>query len=259
MEGALLKDQDFGFCVNDCVAFKVEMTVFGELETLSGADGELIERLNNYSLEQSMLQLLQQPVHSDVSFLLGADGEPPEVIPAHKCVLLARSPVFYAMFSHHMQEEVSGQIRVTDVTVPVMREVLHFMYTGQRSTAEIDPEDLFRVAVKYQIPGLVAQCEEHFVSQMSVESVVSLLEMADVYGAQHLKLKCMQFIAQHAGRIVQQRAFHDLDGLLRRDVVRLIEAVGKRRGCGGSGVGGGGVGGAGSEKERRFANSCAIM
>jgi speckle-type POZ protein len=251
METSLLRDPDFGFCVNDCVSFKVEMTVYGDLEVVPCPDTDLVERLHTHSLEQSMYQLLQQPVHSDVTFIVGPDHER---IPAHKCVLMARSPVFYAMFSHPLQEELVGEIHITDVAVPVLREVLHFMYAGQRSLAVVEQEDLFRVAVKYQIPGLVAQCEEYFIARMSVDSVLAMLEMADVFGAQHLKLKCMQYIAHNATSVVSQRAFRDLDELLLRDVHRLIDAVNKRKGRGGSGAGG-----ACGEKERRFSNSCAIM
>jgi speckle-type POZ protein len=225
MDASLLDDPDFGFRVLDVVTFKVEMTVYGELEHTTVTETEMAQRAPNYSLEHSMHQLLQHPTHSDVHFVVGAERV---VIAAHKCILMARSAVFYAMFSHEMNEELAGEIVVPDVEVTVLREMLNFLYTGQRTAAEVSQGDLFRVAVKYQLPGLIAQCEEHFIAQLSVDTAVPLLEMADTFGAQQLKIRCMQFIAQHAASITSQSAYQDLDELLLRDVNRLIDAGHKR-------------------------------
>ena len=253
IESSLLADPDYGFRVNDSVIFKVEMTVFGDLEILSSGLVELDDRMSNSSLEMSMQQLFEHPTHSDVTFLVG----PQELsIPAHKCVLMARSPVFYAMFSHNMKEELVGEVRVPDVEFAVMKEVLHYLYTGQRLNEEVEQislEELFYAAVKYQIPGLVSMCEQYFIAQMSVDTVVSLLSMADTFGAQGLKLKCMQFIAQNSTTVLQQQSFHELDAVLLEDVHRLIAVFTKRKGCG---AGGAPVVAHVVERERR---SCAIM
>jgi hypothetical protein len=248
MEASLLRDPDFGFCIDDCVTFKVEITVYGDLEVVGGGEQVGGVGTEDSTLERSMFELLHFPTHSDVSFVVGDERM---VIPAHKCILMTRSPVFYAMFSHAMQEELSGSVCVPDIPVPVMREVLHYTYTGRRADTEISPLELFHAAVKYQIPGLIAECERHFLARMNDDTVVGLLEMADAVGAQHLKVSCMQYIAQNASVIVQKQSFHELDEPLLRDVNRLIALVNKRKGCGSAAVP--------VERERRFGNPCTIM
>jgi hypothetical protein len=248
MEASLLRDPDFGFCIDDSVTFKVEITVYGDLEAVGSCEQTGGVGAEDSTLERSMFELLHFPTHSDVSFIVGAERV---VVPAHKCILMARSPVFYAMFSHEMQEELGGEVCVPDIPVPVMREVLHYAYTGQREDAEIPPLELFHAAVKYQIPGLIAESERYFLTRMDVDTVVGLLEMADGVGAQHLKVSCMQYIAQNASVIVQKQSFHELDEPLLRDVNRLITLVNKRKGCGSGAVP--------VERERRFGNVCTIM
>jgi speckle-type POZ protein len=250
MEASLLRDPDFGFCIDDAVIFKVEITVYGDLEVVGSGEQTSGTGAEDSTLARSMFELLHFPTHSDVSFVVGAERV---VIPAHKCILMARSPVFYAMFSHEMQEELGGEVCVPDIPVPVMREMLHHTYTGQRADTEVPPLELFHAAVKYQIPGLIAECERYFLTRMDVDTVVGLLEMADGVGAQHLKISCMQYIAQNASAVVQKRSFHELDEPLLRDVNRLITLVNKRKGCGGSGAV------PAVERERRFGNACTVM
>ena len=266
----MLRDPDYGFCTDESVTFKVEITVYGELEVANvPLCNEKLTQTKNSSLEHCLYQLWIDKTLADITFVVGPTEER---IAAHKCVLMARTPVFYAMFSYDMHEQVYGEVRVPDFEPEVIREMLHFIYTDTRSDTaannnntfsntisnksssnnEVSVEALFRAAAKYQIPGLLAICEQHFVAQMDDESAVSLLQMADTYGAQHLKLKCLQYIAHNSSKIVQRREFGELEEELLGDANRLIEAVNKRKGCGNSSRGS-------AERERRFNSSCIIM
>ena len=49
----------------------------------------------------------------------------------HRCVLMARSPVFKAMLSHNMMESLNGRIIIPDFSLTVVRIMLHFIYSGE--------------------------------------------------------------------------------------------------------------------------------
>ena len=100
---------------------------------------------------------------------------------AHRCVLAARSPVFYAMFSHGMQESERGEVRIPDFEAPVVRELLHFIYTdrlSEDSAVSVSREDLLRIATKYQVQRLMCLCENQLLQQINVDSAAPLLQLA---------------------------------------------------------------------------------
>lgn len=62
--------------------------------------------------------------------------------------LLARSPVFQAMFEHEMEERKHNRVDITDVDHEVLREMLRFIYTGKASNLEKMADDLLAAADK---------------------------------------------------------------------------------------------------------------
>jgi len=245
MNSYMLTDADFGFNTEDSVTFKVEINVYGDLEVTKDS----IVTNKTHTMTQCLQKMLHDPIQPDVSLIVGADEV---VIKAHKCILMARSPVFYAMFSNAMNESICGIVMIPDFEYAVVNDMLNYIYTDAcgtitLSTDQISSQNLFKAAVKYQIPGLISIFEEYFIQQMNNESVLSLLQMADIYGAQHLKLTALQYVAKNASKIVQRKEFNDLDEDLLKDANKLIELVNKRKGCG-----------AVVERERRFNSTCVI-
>jgi hypothetical protein len=209
--------------------FKVEITVYGELEIINIPvyDNKVIEA-KSCSLEQSFFELWNNAILSDVILVVGPDEER---IAAHKCVLMARSPVFYTMFSSEKHDEFSGEVKIPDIEAPELKQMLHFIYTNslmnrQEPTSNVlTMESIFQAATKFQVPGLIALCETYFIAQLTDLSVLPLLQMADSYGAQHLKLKCLQYIVNNSSTILQLREFSELDDGLQCDASKFIKSV----------------------------------
>ncbi len=65
---------------------------------------------------------------SDFTIVVGTNG-----IPVHKCVLLAHSPVFKAMFNHDsIKEAQEKKVIIPDVSIDAMKDFLQFIYTGMK-------------------------------------------------------------------------------------------------------------------------------
>jgi len=74
-----------------------------------------------------MLQLGQGDVLLRVSDESGKISE----FPAHKAILMARSPVFCAMLKHAMKEKEQGVIEIEDTSPSTVAALLKFLYGDQ--------------------------------------------------------------------------------------------------------------------------------
>lgn len=139
MTAIMLQDADYGFAINDSVVFKVEIVVFGELESTSFPP---VSTVNSNvllpSLSRSLRQLLTTGDVADIVINVGSVQ-----LPAHRCILCARSPVFNAMLKHQMSESRTGEIFIDDVEAEVMQECLIFMYTDECSNPMVICCDLY--------------------------------------------------------------------------------------------------------------------
>lgn len=73
--------------------------------------------------------MLEHQVASDVTFLVGhTEGDRQEIC-AHKFMLIARSPVFFAMFCGDLAENSSHPITVPDVEPSAFQQMLRLAYT----------------------------------------------------------------------------------------------------------------------------------
>ena len=122
----------------------------------------------------------------DLTLVVGDDGSHPESILAHRSILCARSPVFYAMLqSREDHEEMKcveawyeivyifhlilhyvhiiigvhdtrrreNTVRIKDIEPTVMKTLLMYIYTDQcsQSALALDADKIMCAAVKYQV------------------------------------------------------------------------------------------------------------
>lgn len=69
--------------------------------------------------------------NSDYVIVVDQDGEQEE-IKVHRMLLESRSPFFRGMLESNMAEAQQGRYVVRDMLAPVVKAVLHFIYTGAR-------------------------------------------------------------------------------------------------------------------------------
>lgn len=234
----------------DAVIFRVEISVFGDLEPCPSVSGVSFNSQPEPGLAKCMKSLLMDDDTADISIVFGNTTN--LRLSAHRCVLKCRSPVFAAMLKSQMSEVSSGIILISDVDHHVMRELMHFMYTDTLSDVTVldaMAESLLSVGCKYQVLGLVMLCENHLAKQLSAENAIIILQLADMYSALKLKDQALQVIAQNALSIMQTKEFNQLDGDLLKEVKSVIDAALRRKGCRGAVEAG----------ERRFATSCMVM
>ncbi|KAJ4793590.1 BTB/POZ and MATH domain-containing protein 2 [Rhynchospora pubera] len=155
-------------------------------------------------LYEELYELLKRKEMTDV--VIEVAGESME---AHRLVLAARSPLFKELITKATPR--SNCIKVNYVTPVVFKVVLHFMYTdalppvnklfdGDSTEGNVDlyglTQEVLVAADEYKLHGLKIICEEKLAKHLSMETVVSSLDLAQHHNCQHLKKICFEFAAK---------------------------------------------------------------
>lgn len=115
---AELLDGKGGFLLDDTCVFEVRL--FFARAASPPRTGATATRCKE-AIGQALAPLLASGALSDVTLVVdGAD------LHAHRVILAARSPVFKAMFAHKMSEALQGTVLISDVSLPVFRELLTY-------------------------------------------------------------------------------------------------------------------------------------
>jgi hypothetical protein len=133
------------------------------------------------------------------------------VVCAHRCVLCSVSPVFRAMFQSEMAESQSGEVLLTDIRPAVMKELLIYMYTAAFSTPDVLDSDIAKelllAASKYDVIGVIQECEESLATSLTVKNLHELKQLADACNCTALKKRCVEFAVKHCPEILMNLSF----------------------------------------------------
>ncbi|XP_035695433.1 kelch-like protein diablo isoform X1 [Branchiostoma floridae] len=123
-------------------------------------------------------------VLTDVTLLV--DGQ---LFPAHRNVLAAASPYFYAMFTGGLHEARQKEVAIHGVDQDIMALLLDFIYTG---TVSLTPDSiqevkaLLQAADLFQIGNLQRACEEWLLRFLTTANCVSLYFLAGTHNCGRL-------------------------------------------------------------------------
>lgn len=135
----------------------------------------------NYIL-QAYSRMFKDDTLKDVKFLIDK-----ETVAAHKFVLMTRSEVFSAMFTHDTQDKNKGLIRIEDTDVKIFKTFLKYLYTDEIEDIEETVDDLLVLADKYYVNDLKVKCEEYISDHLDENNSVDYLIKAYQYNCEHLK------------------------------------------------------------------------
>ena len=130
----------------------------------------------------------------------------------HRIILAGRSPVLKAIFSSDMIENSSRIVNIRDIRPEVVREMLHYIYTGKISIDGVKDEigkDLLGAANQYQLELLKNMCEEKLCSSLEVSRSLELLVLADLHQVSKLRRKALRLVARNMDEIVDTDVYKD--------------------------------------------------
>jgi speckle-type POZ protein len=136
---------------------------------------------------------------TDVSFHVGG-----EIFSAHRLVLATRSPVYRAELYGPMAESKMTSITIQDMEASTFRLLLHYIYHGSLPDVAVKDvcstmaqyQHLLVAADRYMVQGLKKICEDKLSGNgITIDSVVSMLELAEDHVCPKLKAACLDFLA----------------------------------------------------------------
>ena len=172
-------------------------------------------------------QLLAQGLFTDVTFAVED-----ERIPAHRCVLFAKSKYFRNMFASDMREKHQNEIRLSGITPRVFRIVLAYIYTASIEWDVRDWSMTLQVLVAsdmYGLGGLRSVCEKNVELMVSTDNVSTVCRMAHEYGIDNLKSFCISYIIRNFRNVLEHESWQQLlqsdpGGLAMQILRNLVDA-----------------------------------
>ncbi|GBL99079.1 TD and POZ domain-containing protein 4 [Araneus ventricosus] len=159
------------------------------------AEGKITE--NSCALITDLMSLYKDQTLCDVKFQTKTN-----VFPVHSSILIARSPVFRAMFSTDMKEKMKGCVDVSDFNDETIHQLLLYLYTDRLE--ELKWEDIFQLykaADKYAIISLKDQCSLFLKGNLNMENACRTLILSDLHQDEDLKVTAQVFILKKANEI----------------------------------------------------------
>lgn len=145
--------------------------------------------------------------HSDVTFLI----EERRLL-AHRNILAARSDYFRGLLYGSLNESTQKEITL-NVPGGAFKEVLQYMYTGRISLTPMDTEmilEVLHLSHMYGLNALATSICLHLAEVVTMDTVVSLLETAQLFENDILSEACYQLLDKHTADFLQHISFQTL-------------------------------------------------
>ncbi len=122
---------------------------------------------------------------------------------AHQLILSIRSEVFEKMLSQQDQA-LHKTIDILDFDSCTVSSFLKYIYTDQVEITDGSIVELFKMADKYSVHRLREVCESRLVRQVSINTCVELLIVADLHNSSRLKKRCFNVLAGDVATVIAQ-------------------------------------------------------
>jgi len=126
-----------------------------------------------------------------------------------KGILISRSEIFAAMFSHGFAEGETGNLHISDMSPQALREMLRFLYTDKMENANIHAKELLRAANKYNIPRMKLLAEEALCQNLNDETVLEVAKFANVHNGNFAKDFAINCIVSNFGTLIRRSEWTD--------------------------------------------------
>lgn len=189
------------------------------------AEEELRHEIEELKAKLSFLALpspLLNPSTGDL-VLLPADDSSAVPIPAHKHILVSRSPVFKAMLENDMTESRSGTIKISDVSYDTLRAFVDYLYTAEASLDNQMACNLLALGEKYQVKHLKTYCEKYLIAKMNWDKAIANYAFAYQYNCKQLLNAALAVILDNMDCLTQNEYYAELVDSHPRLVVEIYE------------------------------------
>ena len=143
--------------------------------------------------------------------------------PCHRIVLGAQSPVLKRMIIAPMKEKTNSTVRLKYKADIVEKFVKYFYKKDIEEEKEENLGCYMELAEQYDIPHMKKQVEELAISKMSVENMVDMLLLADLYSADTLRKAAEGFILSNKRKVRESLA--EMEKLEKSQLMKIMDIL----------------------------------
>ncbi|XP_057318507.1 speckle-type POZ protein B-like isoform X2 [Microplitis mediator] len=191
------------FLPNNTLTVGIELTIYEDYQTFPT---KFLLDTPQHKITDDLKELYDSKINSDVTLVVGN-----EKFKAHKIILSARSPVFFAMFTHEMKEKKDSEVDIPDIDPEIFNKMLQFIYTDEINNLDIDAVYLLEAADKYQLLNLKSLCEESLPKSVRIDNAIKLMILADLHNANQLFEYVLELILQNIEDVIDTPEYKILE------------------------------------------------
>ena len=186
------------------------------------SDVNEFEKIPEDSLREDLLQLVANPHHSDVSFLVAG-----EIIPGHAC-LISRCPAFRVMFNATFREGREKTVELKDVSSKTFLSFLAYTYgTFVTISSLTDALELLSLADRFLLEPLKDLCGRYITESsgapmglLNHHNIWTVLEIADQCRLDDLRKASIDYIARNFHAVCKSQHLKRFDAATLIDIIQ---------------------------------------
>jgi len=90
------------------------------------------------------------------------------------------------MLKSGLKESKDGVVKIDDVPLHLMKEILRFVYTDKVEDMEKNAVQLLILADKYDIEDLAVVCENYLLEKLTVQNAMEMFDLSHIAGGREL-------------------------------------------------------------------------
>ncbi|KAH0557882.1 hypothetical protein KQX54_012545 [Cotesia glomerata] len=150
------------------------------------------------SMADDYADLFKTKIGSDVVLIVNGRS-----FDAHKTVLMARSSVFSAMLISNMKEKKENVINIPNINPEIFNSLLEFIYTDKVTNLDNIAEELIELADKYLLESLKMKCAQALCKFLRIDNAARFFVLADRYNIKTMFEYVAEFIAVYAEEVIK--------------------------------------------------------
>ena len=187
--------------LNKCIPDTLKIVV--DIRTYFKNDFKPPINLVSRDLSEDISTFFEDQILKDFSFFIQG-----KEFTAHKIILAARSEVFAAMLKNEMSEGLTSKVIIDDIEPEIFEKMLRFIYSDKINDLNAREAFLLFVAAhRYDLHKLKNICILSLYENLSIDTVIKTLQLADLYSLEKLRQHAMEFLSLHHNELKNTSEF----------------------------------------------------
>ena len=151
--------------------------------------------------------MLKDSTTHDITFKTADGGS----LGAHRAIIAASSPVFYAMLYGKTKESKESEICLSSTNADMLEKIFTFIYGGVVQVSSDECLTLLQAAHYFDIAALETKCGEMLVSTLDINcDLGSIIKFAVEQQLDLLFTQCLELMEVNAGKVINSPWFKTL-------------------------------------------------